>query len=179
MLNIAAYHKIVMVDGEGIRNSLYVSGCDFRCKGCYNAHAQNPEFGEPLTEEFVKQIISDLKPDYIKGMSLLGGDPFAKNNAKEVEKLIKRIKSEVPGKDYWAWSGYRFERLLKESPELLQEIDVLVDGPFIFKQFHPSLAFRGSRNQRIIDVKSSIDSGEVVLWNNGAYLEKEEGLFDN
>lgn len=171
-----------MVDGIGIRGSLYVSGCLFNCLGCYNKKAQNFNFGKPYTEELEEQILSDLSQESIQGITFLGGEPFLNTNI--LLPLAKRIKTELPGKDIWSWTGYRFEELLalgedhKDKLELLSYVDILVDGRFEQDKFNPGLVFRGSWNQRIIDVAKSLDETnndkQVVLWNNGEYLEGED-----
>lgn len=179
---IADYKFPVMVDGIGVRASLYVSGCPFNCLGCYNKKAQNFNFGKEYTPELEEQIMKDLSNDYVQGITFLGGEPFL--NTQVVLPLAKRIKEELPDKDIWCWTGYQFEELFDRRPEhvdklhLLHYIDVLVDGQFEQDKFNPNLVFRGSWNQRIIDVQASIDSGVmrggVVLWEDGKYLEKED-----
>lgn len=179
---IADYKFPVMVDGIGVRASLYVSGCPFNCVGCYNKKAQNFNFGEEYTPELEERIMKDLSNDYVQGITFLGGEPFL--NTQVVLPLARRIKKELPDKDIWCWTGYTWHELFDRRPEhrdkleLLHNIDVLVDGRFEQDKFNPNLVFRGSWNQRIIDVKASIESGYIrgglVLWQNGAYLENED-----
>lgn len=172
----ADYVSPTMVDGVGIRGSLYVSGCPFNCKGCYNKQVQDFRYGEPFTEEVADHILADLDRPTIKGISFLGGEPFL--NTPTLIPLAKRIRKELPGKDIWAWSGYTYEELTLidtsvDKKELLMLVDVLVDGQFEQDKYRPDLVFRGSWNQRIIDVPASTQAGIVVLWRNGEYLEHE------
>lgn len=160
------YKAFNFVDGEGVRCSLYVSGCLFACEGCYNKAVQNFKYGQPYTKELENQIITDLSHDYVQGMTLLGGEPFL--NTSVCLSLVDRIR-ETYGetKDIWSWSGYTFEELLLETPdklELLNKIDVLVDGRFELKKLNLNLQFRGSSNQRILDVKKSLAAGKGVIW---------------
>lgn len=163
---IADYKKNVFVDGEGVRNSLYVSGCQFKCPGCFNKIAQNYNYGMPFTAELAKDIIEDLSPNYIQGITFLGGEPFL--NTKVCLPLCLEIKKRYQKtKDIWAFTGYTFEQLFSLTDErrtFLNEIDVLVDGPFIQEQKRPMLAFRGSANQRIIDVQKSLQQQQVIEW---------------
>lgn len=163
---IADYKSFNFVDGEGVRNSLYLSGCPFACEGCFNVAAQNFRYGKPYTKELEDQIIADTRHDYVQGITLLGGEPFL--NTQVALSLVDRMKKEFgDDKDIWSWSGYTFEELLLDSDdklELLNKIDVLVDGRFMEDQKNLMLQFRGSSNQRIIDVKKSLAEGKVVLW---------------
>ncbi|OFI46993.1 anaerobic ribonucleoside-triphosphate reductase activating protein [Floricoccus penangensis] len=162
---IADYKPFNFVDGEGVRNSLYVSGCPFACEGCYNVAAQNFRYGRPYTQELEERIMTDMAQPYVQGLTLLGGEPFL--NTGVVLPLVKRIHEELPEKDIWSWSGYTWEELQEESDdklELLANIDILVDGRFYISKKNLLLQFRGSSNQRIIDVKKSLSSGQVVIW---------------
>ncbi len=167
-LNIADYKPFNFVDGEGVRCSVYVSGCPFKCPGCYNVAAQSFKYGTPYTTELEQQILQDVSQDFVAGLSLLGGEPFL--NTPILLPLVKKLRVKFGNtKNVWIWSGYTYERLLQDTPdkrELLELCDVLVDGPFIRSQYHHDLAFRGSHNQRIIDLRqSSFDN--VVLWRSG------------
>ena len=156
---IIDYKAFNFVDGEGVRNSLYVSGCMFHCEGCYNAATW------PYTKELEEQIIQDLAQPYVQGLTLLGGEPFL--NTGILTPLVKRIRKELPEKDIWSWTGYTWEELMLETPdkiELLHLVDILVDGRFDITKKNLMLQFRGSSNQRIIDVKKSLDQGKVVIW---------------
>lgn len=163
---IADYKAFNFVDGEGVRNSLYVSGCPFACEGCFNAASQNFRYGKPFTQELEDQLIADTAHDYVQGVTFLGGEPFL--NTQVCLKVIDRLRAEFGDtKDIWSWSGYTFEELLLDSEdklEMLSKIDILVDGRFDLSKKNLMLQFRGSSNQRIIDVKKSLAQGEVVIW---------------
>ena len=162
---IIDYKAFNFVDGEGVRNSLYVSGCMFHCKGCYNAATWSFKAGIPYTKELEEQIMRDLAQPYVQGLTLLGGEPFL--NTGILIPLVKRIHKELPEKDIWSWTDYTWEELMLETPdklELLHLVDILVDGRFDITKKNLMLQFRGSSNQRIIDVKKSLDQGKVVIW---------------
>ena len=162
---IIDYKAFNFVDGEGVRNSLYVSGCMFHCEGCYNAATWSFKAGIPYTKELEEQIMRDLAQPYVQGLTLLGGEPFL--NTGILIPLVKRIRGELPEKDIWSWTGYTWEELMLETPdklELLQLVDILVDGRFDITKKNLMRQFRGSSNQRIIDVKKSLNQGEVVIW---------------
>ena len=163
---IADYKAFNFVDGEGVRNSLYVSGCLFACEGCFNKAVQNFNYGTPFTESLMNQIIEDLSHDYVQGLTLLGGEPFL--NTDVCLSVVKRVRETFgSAKDIWSWSGYTFEELLLETPdklELLHSIDILVDGRFELAKRNLNLQFRGSSNQRIIDVPKSLAAGKAVSW---------------
>ncbi|CAM2929007.1 Anaerobic ribonucleoside-triphosphate reductase-activating protein [Dellaglioa algida] len=163
---VASYKPFNFVDGEGVRCSLYVSGCLFACPGCYNKAAQNFRYGTPYTKELEDQIIVDLSEDYCQGLTLLGGEPFV--NTQVCLSLVNRIRDTYAWtKDIWSWTGYTWDELMLESDdklELLSKIDILVDGRFELPKKDLTLQFRGSSNQRIIDVQKSLATGEVVLW---------------
>ena len=163
---IADYKAFNFVDGEGVRNSLYVSGCLFACEGCFNKAVQNFNYCTPFTESLMNQIIEDLSHDYVQGLTLLGGEPFL--NTDVCLSVVKRVRETFgSAKDIWSWSGYTFEELLLETPdklELLHSIDILVDGRFELAKRNLNLQFRGSSNQRIIDVPKSLAAGKAVIW---------------
>ena len=165
---VGDYKPFMFVDGEGVRCSLYVSGCLFACEGCFNQATWNFRYGNPYTSELEDRILADLRQPYVQGLTLLGGEPFL--NTGVCLELTRRVRAEFgDGKDIWSWTGYTYEELLLETDdklELLGQIDVLVDGRFdqALKDF--KLQFRGSSNQRIIDVKKSRDAGHAVLWAN-------------
>jgi anaerobic ribonucleoside-triphosphate reductase activating protein len=163
---IADYKAFNFVDGEGIRNSLYVSGCLFACEGCFNKAVQNFRYGTPFTQELEDRIIEDLRHDYVQGLTLLGGEPFL--NTTVCLKVVDRVRAEFGhSKDIWSWSGYTYEELLLETPdklELLSKIDILVDGRFELSKRNLNLQFRGSSNQRIIDLAASREQGKAVIW---------------
>lgn len=165
--------KCDIANGEGVRVSLFVSGCTHRCKGCFNADTWDFSYGKPYTQETEDYIVNLLKSSYIKGFSLLGGEPFEPQNQRVLLPLLKRIKTELPEKDIWCYTGYLFDKeLLKDSrarceitDEMLSLIDILVDGKFIEELKDISLAYKGSSNQRIIDVKESLITDDIILLN--------------
>ncbi|MET1248439.1 anaerobic ribonucleoside-triphosphate reductase activating protein [Sporolactobacillus sp. STCC-11] len=163
---VASYKPFNFVDGEGVRCSLYVSGCPFDCPGCYNKAAQNFRYGHPYTRELEDQIIKDIGQPYVQGLTLLGGEPFL--NTEVCLSLVDRLRSEFgQTKDVWSWTGYTWGELQQDSEdkrELLSKIDILVDGRFELTQKDLTLQFRGSANQRIIDVQKSLKNGHVVIW---------------
>lgn len=154
-----------------MRVSLFVSGCTHRCRNCFNQEAWDFGYGQPFTGETEEEILKALEPDYIKGLSLLGGEPFEPENQRELVKLVKRVKERYPEKDIWCYTGYTLEKdLLREgrvrcqvTHKLLSLMDVLVDGAFVEELKDISLPFRGSSNQRILDVKESLSAGQGVL----------------
>lgn len=163
---IADYKPFNFVDGEGVRCSLYVSGCLFDCPGCYNLAAQNFNYGQPYTQDLEDKIIEDMSQPYVQGLTLLGGEPFL--NTWVCLKIINRVRKKFGHtKDIWSWSGYTWDELQKETPdkkEMLSKIDILVDGRFLEAKKDLTLQFRGSSNQRIIDVPKSLKAGKVVIW---------------
>ena len=168
-MNYATIKNCDIANGPGVRVSLFVSGCTHRCPGCFNEVAWDFQYGEPFTEEVMDKILAMLRPAYIKGLTRLGGEPFEPQNQGAVVELLRRIKNEMPEKSIWAFSGYLFEKdilsgRLGDCSEYLGYLDVLVDGPFIMAKKNLSLRFRGSENQRIIDVPASLKAGEVILW---------------
>ncbi|MGX6961627.1 anaerobic ribonucleoside-triphosphate reductase activating protein [Vagococcus xieshaowenii] len=162
----ADYKPFNFVDGEGVRCSLYVSGCLFACEGCYNKAVQSFRYGQPYSEAVETRILADLSQPYCQGLTLLGGEPFL--NTGICLPLAKKVREQFGhSKDIWAWSGYTFEELLQESADklaLLSEIDILVDGRFEISKKDLKLQFRGSSNQRIIDVVKSLEQQQVVIW---------------
>lgn len=171
-LNYAEIKNCDIANGPGVRVSLFVSGCTHHCPGCFNEVAWNFSYGEPFTEETIQRILNMLKPSYIKGLTLLGGEPFEPQNQGPIVELLRRIKAEYPGKSIWAFSGYLFDKDILSgrlgdweiTKEYLSYLDVLVDGPFVQAKRNLALRFRGSENQRLIDVPASLQSGTVVLW---------------
>lgn len=163
---VGNYKPFQFVDGEGVRCSLYVSGCLFACDGCFNEATWNFRYGTPYTAELEDRILTDLRQPYVQGLTLLGGEPFL--NTGVTLALVRRVRAEFgESKDIWSWTGYTFEELLEESAdklELLSDIDVLVDGRFDITKKDFGLQFRGSSNQRVIDVKRSLAAGGAVLW---------------
>ena len=163
-MNYANIKHHDVANGPGVRVSLFVSGCTHHCKGCFNAEAWSFTYGEPFTQQTVEEILLALQPAYIQGLSLLGGEPFEPENQPAVLDLVRQVRAAYPEKDIWAYSGYTLEQLQTLAPELLAQITVLVDGPFVESQKDLRLAFRGSANQRILDVPASLKRGEPVFW---------------
>ena len=159
-----------IANGEGVRVSLFVSGCTHHCHNCFNRETWDFHFGQPFTEETEEMLLQELAPDYINGLSLLGGEPFEPQNQAALLPFLRRVREKYPDKNIWCYTGYLFDKeLLGESrarcestDEMLSLIDVLVDGEFVQELYNISLQFRGSSNQRIIDVKKSLESGKVV-----------------
>ena len=159
-----------IADGTGVRTSLFVSGCRNCCEDCFNRETWSFSYGKPYTQETENAIIESLKPDYIAGLSILGGEPFEKENQPEVFKLVARAKKEFPDKSVWIYSGFTFEELLggsrasgQTAEEILKLADVLVDGRFDKTKKKISLKFRGSENQRIIDLKPSLLQKKAII----------------
>lgn len=171
-MNYADIKQYDVANGTGVRVSLFVSGCTHHCKECFNKEAWDFNYGKPFTDKEIEDIIQYLKPGYIAGLSLLGGEPFEPANQEGLLPLLREVKSTYPEKNIWCYSGYLFdkdilEHMCKESVitrELLSYIDILVDGEFVVAQKNLKVNFRGSDNQRIIDVKKSLEIGEVVHW---------------
>ncbi len=171
-----------IANGPGVRVSLFVSGCTHHCPGCFNEIAWDFNYGEPFTEETIETIVNMLRPSHIKGLTLLGGEPFEPQNQPDIVKLLRRVKQEMPEKSIWAFSGYLFDKdiLAKKlgpweiTEEYLSYLDVLVDGRFVEAKKNLSLRFRGSENQRLIDVPASLAAGEVILWQD--WQGAEEGM---
>lgn len=180
-MNYASIKDCDIANGPGIRVSLFVSGCTHHCKGCFNKEAWDFDYGEPFTQSTIEQILQMLKPNYIKGITLLGGEPFEPQNQGPIVELLRQIKMQFPEKSIWAFSGYLFDRDILSgklgdweiTKEYLSYLDVLVDGPFVEAKKNLSLRFRGSENQRIIDVPASLSSGQIVLWQDWQGERKE------
>ncbi|MBR2292825.1 MAG: anaerobic ribonucleoside-triphosphate reductase activating protein [Clostridia bacterium] len=180
-MNYATIKKRDVANGVGVRVSLFVSGCTHRCRGCFNAEAWDFSYGEPFTEDTEQEILCALAPDYVKGFSLLGGEPFEPANREVLASLLEKIKATYPQKTVWCYSGYDFEKdLLAERigdgstvRRMLACIDVLVDGKFVEEKKDLNLRFRGSSNQRILRVPDSLREGRAVL--AVEYYEKKRG----
>ena len=150
-MNYAEIKKIDIANGPGVRVSLFVSGCRNHCKGCFNPETWDFDYGRPFTRATEDEIIEALRPSWIQGLSILGGEPTEEENAAVLIPFLKRVRAALPDKDIWLYSGYTYEVL--RDKEILTLADVLVDGPFLLEQKDAGLAFRGSRNQRIIDLR--------------------------
>ena len=163
-----------IANGTGVRVSLFVRGCTHHCKGCFNPMTWDFCYGKPYGKAEEDRIVSLLAPSYIAGLSLLGGEPCEPQNITALLPLLRRVKSELPNKTRWCYTGYTFEKDLlsrigtekSEAEEFLRYIDILVDGEFILEKKNIQLKFRGSENQRIIDVKKSLAEGKTILWEN-------------
>lgn len=175
-----------IADGEGVRVTLFVSGCTHRCKGCFQPETWDFAYGQVYTEQTERTLLELLEPSYINGLTLLGGEPFEPENQRALLPLLRRLRADLPGKTVWAYSGYTWEELTGQTPsrcrcevteEVLSLVDVLVDGEFVEEKKDISLRFRGSANQRLIDVKATQAAGQVALLPDGGRegRRKEEG----
>lgn len=170
MMNYGEIKNFDIANGEGVRVSLFVSGCTHHCRNCFNPETWNFDYGKPFTAETEEQLLQMLAPDYINGLSLLGGEPFEPQNQAVLLPFLRRVRARFPEKNIWCYTGYLFDKeLLHESrarcahtDEMLSLIDVLVDGEFVQELYNIGLQFRGSSNQRIINVSRSLQSGEVI-----------------
>lgn len=176
-MNYATIKNCDIANGPGVRVSLFVSGCTHHCPGCFNEEAWDFGYGQPFTQDTIDSILDMLRPAYIRGLTLLGGEPFEPQNRSGILELLRQIKRELPQKSIWAFSGYLFEKdilsgRLGDTGEYLSYLDVLVDGPFVEAKKNLSLRFRGSENQRLIDVPASLAAGETVLWRDWQGEEK-------
>lgn len=178
-MHYATIKNCDIANGPGVRVSLFVSGCTHRCKGCFNEVAWDFDYGTPFTDETVREILQMLRPDYIRGLTLLGGEPFDPRNQPAVVELLRAIKKEMPHKSIWAFSGYLYEKIASGTlgdpaitREYLSYLDVLVDGPFVEEKKNLNLRFRGSENQRLIDIPATLKAGKVILWQD----ETEKGI---
>ncbi len=159
-----------IANGKGVRVTLFVSGCTNHCKNCFQPETWNFDYGNPYTKETEDEIIEALKPSHIAGLTLLGGEPFEPENQRELVKLLRRVRKELPEKNIWSFTGFILDQDLLDggrkhcevTDEMLSLLDVLVDGPFKEEEKDITLAFRGSRNQRVIDMKKSLKEQEVV-----------------
>lgn len=171
-MNYAEIKNCDIANGPVVRISVFVSGCTHHCPGCFNSEAWDFDYGQPFTQQTIDRILEMLKPDYIRGLTLLGGEPFEPENQGAVVELLRQIKEKYPHKSIWAFSGYLFDRDILSgrlgpweiTREFLSYLDVLVDGPFVEAKKNLGLRFRGSENQRIIDVPASLAANQVVLW---------------
>ena len=172
-MNYATIKWYDVSNGPGVRVSLYVSGCRNHCKNCFNPETWDFCYGEPFTSEVEDKILNALAPEYIKGFTLLGGDPFEPENAEALVPFMERLRKKYPEKSVWCFTGYDYEADLLTGKKgdidtnirLLSTLDVLVDGKFVEELKDLNLLFRGSSNQRIILVRPSLEKDEVVLWN--------------
>lgn len=172
-MNYADIKRIDVANGPGVRVSLFVSGCTHHCKGCFNEVTWDFNYGEPFTETQIDEIIEYLDNSFIKGLTILGGEPFELSNQKGLLPLLRKVREVLPEKSIWCFSGYLFDQQIvgemyekwEETREMLSYLDVIVDGKFEEERKNLNVRFRGSDNQRIIMVQESLREGEVVLWN--------------
>ena len=165
-MNYEKVDKCSVSNGAGVRTVLWVSGCDVHCHNCHNPQTWDFNSGIPFTDDTMQEILYDLSKPYIKGLTLSGGHPLDPHNAPKVLEIVKRVKMVFPNKDIWIYSGYEWEDIIKNETlrEILKYTDVLVDGAYIDELRDISLPFRGSSNQRIIDVEKSLTENKVILW---------------
>ena len=170
-MNYATIKRHDVANGPGVRVSLFVSGCTRHCPNCFNPETWDFAYGTPCDQSVIDGILESLAPSYIKGLSLLGGEPMEPANQAGVLEVVRQVRARFPEKSIWCYSGFLFEELLagrvgdgETTRRLLEQLDVLVDGPFVDALKNPSLRFRGSSNQRLVDVQASLQAGSVVLW---------------
>ena len=169
-MNYATIKPVDIANGPGVRVSLFVSGCTHRCKGCFNEEAWDFQFGKPFTQEVQEQLLSSLDHDYIEGLTLLGGEPMEPSNQEALLPFIRAVRGRLPQKTIWCFTGYDFEkdilgRMMEASSvtrELIPLFDVMVDGKFVAEKRNLSLKFRGSENQRVLNVKKSLEEKQAV-----------------
>lgn len=160
------YNKIRKMDisnGPGVRVSIFMQGCTFHCKGCFNPETHDFSLGKEFTDKTIEKILELCSKDYIVGLSILGGEPLHPNNIEGTTELAKAVKSAYPDKTIWIWSGFLFDKDLKDK-EILNYIDVLVDGKYQCDLYSPILKWKGSSNQRVIDVQSSLEQNKIILF---------------
>ena len=181
-MNYAAIKRRDIANGPGVRVSLFVSGCTHGCPGCFNAEAQNFSYGEPFTKETQELLLNELSRPFVGGLTLLGGEPMEPENQRALLPFLRRFKARCPEKTVWCYSGYTYEQLTGEGSRcrceatdgMLSLIDVLVDGEFVQALYDITLRFRGSSNQRLIDLKKTRAAGEIVLWDDGKVYSSHE-----
>lgn len=175
-MNYAEIKTFDIANGVGVRTSLFVSGCRHRCKGCFNSEAWDFEAGEPFTHDTEDEILQSLEPDYVAGLSVLGGEPLEPENQRVLAPFLERMRADMPQKTIWMWTGFTWEQLTREPSRartqylerILACLDVLVDGRFVEAKKDITLRFRGSANQRLIDVPASLASGDLIGWQDEA-----------
>lgn len=170
-MNYANIKYYDIANGPGVRTSVFVSGCRHHCPGCFNAVAWDFDYGQPFDKTVRNEVFASCQPDYIAGLSLLGGEPFEPENQGPIVELLRQVKKAYPQKSIWAFSGYLYEKITSHTlgdwavtQEFLSYLDVLVDGPFVEEKKNLALRFRGSENQRLIDMPATLASGKIVLW---------------
>lgn len=156
--------KMDIADGPGVRVSVFMQGCDFHCKNCFNSETWDFTGGEEFTDETIEKVLNLCSKDYIEGLSILGGEPMHPNNIDGTTKLAKAFKEKFPQKTLWAWSGFKYDKYIKDK-EVAKYLDVLVDGQYVDELHDPTLKWRGSSNQRVIDVQKSRKENKIILVN--------------
>ena len=172
-MNYAGIKYCDIANGLGCRTVLFVSGCRNACKGCFQPQTWAFDYGEAFDDKIQQEILDSLKPAYVQGITLLGGDPFEEENQKALVPFLRKVKEQYPGKDVWAYTGYMYDTDLQKggrkyneyTDELLAMIDVLVDGPFIEEQKDITLKFKGSANQRVIDMNKTREKNQIIILN--------------
>ena len=178
-MNYAEIKNLDIANGPGLRVSLFVSGCTHHCKGCFNPESWDFNYGQPFTEATEEELLKLLENEHIRGLSLLGGEPFEPANQAVLAPFLQRVKAKFPHKDVWCYSGDNFEQDMltcnlgpwEITEQMLNCIDVLVDGEFVIELKNPNLRFRGSANQRVILVQESLKEDRIVQWDDGEGLE--------
>lgn len=161
-MNYAQIKDLDLANGLGVRVSIFCCGCEFHCPDCFNSEAWDFKAGKPFTEETLKTLLQAIDKPYIKGLSILGGEPLHPNNINQVIDICKKVKEKLPEKDIWIWTGYLYENIVDKN--ILNYADIIIDGLFDKTLRDVTLEFRGSSNQRIIDVKKSIENKDIILW---------------
>ena len=154
--------KMDIADGPGVRASIFMQGCEFHCKNCFNQETWDFEGGKEFTDDTIKEVLELCEPEHIKGLSILGGEPMHPNNIEGTTKLAKAFKQKFPNKTIWTWSGFLFDKWIYDK-EVAKYLDVVVDGQYVDELRNPTLRWKGSSNQRVIDVQKSLKDGKVVL----------------
>jgi len=175
-MRYAKIRKTDISNGPGIRVSIFVQGCSFHCKGCFNQDTWDFNGGKEFTDEIFDKLIDLCKGEHIQGLSILGGEPLHENNVDTVLEIVKRFRKECPGKDIWLWTGFEVDALfddlilkyedVRNYLELIKNLDVVVDGQFEIDKANPNLKYKGSANQRVIDVKKTLQNQEITLYEN-------------
>lgn len=168
-MNYSGIKYADMINGRGIRVSLFVSGCTHKCNGCFNKDTWNPHFGKPFSKDTEEEIFTYFEKyrSSLSGISLLGGDPTYHDNLEPLTNFIKKFKAIFSEKNIWIWSGYKWEEIIENNNilELISQCDILIDGKFDIKEKNPNLKWKGSNNQRVIDVQKTIKNGEITELN--------------
>ena len=171
-MRFAQIRKTDIANGEGIRVSLYVQGCHRHCPNCFNPETWNFNGGEVFDDEIENILIELINQPHIVGLTILGGEPLEPENRKDISNLLKKVKQHCQNKTIWLYSFYLYEEIEKVDEEILSYIDILVDGPFVDELKDRKLRFRGSSNQRVIDVQLTLKKQEIVLYSGSRYYKK-------